>query len=254
MKIKRILLVEDNHEDLESLSCILEDCGYEIVQTRSGSQAFTALQKGGKFDLVISDIEMAGGDGLQLLQNMRTSRELRSIPALLCTGWKDKSTVIAALNAGAQGYLTKPYGLETLLTKTNDVIEKGLGTVMVASDSEALLKVVSMFIGREGFRVARVKSVKELSSIEDLLDTHDVRAALIDTTSHWTSSVEMRAVAVKKFAGTKVILITNKFGDLSRSEWKVTDADGWICQPLYGVALADLLFSLLFKCCVLQVE
>ncbi|MGL4684829.1 MAG: response regulator, partial [Hafnia alvei] len=76
------------------------------------------------FDFVVSDWNMPNMDGLQLLQAIRADGSLGTLPVLMVTAEAKKENIIAAAQAGASGYVVKPFTAATLEEKLNKIFEK----------------------------------------------------------------------------------------------------------------------------------
>jgi EAL domain-containing protein (putative c-di-GMP-specific phosphodiesterase class I)/CheY-like chemotaxis protein len=107
----RVLFVDDNVPLLEVCNDILQTAGYEVTAARDGQAAMETMD-GAEFDVVVSDINMPGMDGLQLLRAVR-GKDL-DVPVLLVTGNPNLDTAIQAVEQGALRYLVKPLGADTL--------------------------------------------------------------------------------------------------------------------------------------------
>ena len=77
-----------------------------------------------QFDFVISDWNMPVMDGLQMLQGIRADAALSKLPVLMVTAEAKKENIIAAAQAGANGYVVKPFTAVTLEEKINKIFEK----------------------------------------------------------------------------------------------------------------------------------
>ena len=102
----RILIAEDSEEIREVLDTYLCSKGYEVVGVDDGSKAAQTLQKE-QFDIIISDINMPGLDGLELLN--RAKQVSPEIPFVLITGFPSMENAIQAIRLGASDYITKPF-------------------------------------------------------------------------------------------------------------------------------------------------
>jgi two-component system chemotaxis response regulator CheY len=92
----------------------LRKLGFESIdEAESGQAALKELQNR-PYNLVISDINMDGGTGLDLLKGMRAHPVLKRTPVIMVTGNSDKATVAAVVQAGVNGYVVKPVSLEAL--------------------------------------------------------------------------------------------------------------------------------------------
>jgi two-component system chemotaxis response regulator CheY len=76
------------------------------------------------FDFVVSDWNMPNMDGLTMLQNIRADPQLAKLPVLMVTAEAKKENIIAAAQAGANGYVVKPFTAATLDEKLNKIFEK----------------------------------------------------------------------------------------------------------------------------------
>jgi EAL domain-containing protein (putative c-di-GMP-specific phosphodiesterase class I) len=107
----RVLIVDDESALLEVWSEILADAGWEVETASNGSKALeVVLQK--SFDTILTDIDMPGLNGLQLLRAIR-ARDL-DVPVVLMTGNPRTETAIEAVEQGALRYLVKPVAAATL--------------------------------------------------------------------------------------------------------------------------------------------
>ncbi|MCS3455468.1 two-component system response regulator FlrC [Aeromonas sp. BIGb0405] len=116
MSQARILVVEDDAGLREALIDTLLLGGYECREAESGERALLALSRQ-PFDMVISDIQMGGMDGLTLLGNIRQAYP--QIPVLLMTAHANIDGAVRAMREGAIDYLAKPFSPEVLLNQVS---------------------------------------------------------------------------------------------------------------------------------------
>lgn len=107
-----ILVVEDNWELREALSDTLEFAGYQVQTTESGEAALQLLAQS-RVDMVVSDINMDGMDGHELLQQLRARFPV--MPVILITAFGSIGSSVRAMREGAVDYLLKPFKPEQLL-------------------------------------------------------------------------------------------------------------------------------------------
>jgi len=118
-----ILIAEDDEHICIALNAIVKkaiNCD-KIVLAEDGDKAWTALQNN-KFDLIISDWNMPGLTGQQLLDKVRQSKEHKTTPFLMLTARADKTSVITAVQSGANDYITKPYEKDKLIEKIKNLL------------------------------------------------------------------------------------------------------------------------------------
>ncbi|MDH2897431.1 MULTISPECIES: chemotaxis response regulator CheY [Rahnella] len=120
----RFLVIDDFATMRRIVRNLLQDLGFKNVEeAEDGQDALTKL-RASTFDFVISDWNMPNLDGLQLLSEMRKDDALKAIPVLMVTAEAKKENIIAAAQAGANGYVVKPFTAATLEEKLNKIFEK----------------------------------------------------------------------------------------------------------------------------------
>ncbi|MDB6129041.1 MAG: histidine kinase,Response regulator receiver domain proteinhistidine kinase [Verrucomicrobiales bacterium] len=111
--MKRILVVDDDPSLPILIQACLEKDGYEVDSASDGSEALTRAKM--KIpDLIISDVNMGGFDGYEMLNGLKKDPVLRTIPCIFMTGGSDFDGMRKAMNEGADDYLIKPFKLESL--------------------------------------------------------------------------------------------------------------------------------------------
>lgn len=108
IKHLRVLVVDDDPTVVDLLSVFLESKGYTVHTSSNGQEALEVIELE-EFDLIISDIEMAGVNGFELLR--QTRENYPRIGIILMTGYDETHPLSAALRAGADGYISKPFSL-----------------------------------------------------------------------------------------------------------------------------------------------
>jgi len=119
---KTILVVEDESELREILSVGLSQAGFKVIPA-SGAQEALALAISTTPALVLSDIRMPGGSGLDLLAALR-ARHATSPPVVLMTGYADV-TQAEALTRGATSLLQKPFKMQALIELVESILSTG---------------------------------------------------------------------------------------------------------------------------------
>src|SRR6266436_6966678 len=130
MSRKNILVVDDEKSQREILELILAEEGYDITTAASGEAAIK-FAKDRRFDLALTDLKMAGMNGIELLQHLLAFDS--SIIVILLTAHGSIESAKDALRRGAFDYLQKPYDRDTLL----DTIKRDL-TKLDALDAEII--------------------------------------------------------------------------------------------------------------------
>ena len=116
-----ILLVEDEENLQEALKLNLELEGYEVSSSFDGADALKMVKKE-HFDLIILDVMLPEIDGITVCETIRLNN--LSIPILILSARNSSADRVLGLKKGADDYLTKPFNLEELLLRVNNLIKK----------------------------------------------------------------------------------------------------------------------------------
>lgn len=120
----RFLVVDDFATMRRIVRNLLKDLGFNNVEeAEDGQDALNKMQQT-PFDFVISDWNMPNLDGLQLLTEIRKTPAWSNMPVLMVTAEAKKENIIAAAQAGASGYVVKPFTAAILEEKLNKIFEK----------------------------------------------------------------------------------------------------------------------------------
>jgi Response regulator containing CheY-like receiver, AAA-type ATPase, and DNA-binding domains len=123
-KTMKILVVDDFPTMRRIIKNLLKDLGFENVdEAEDGAMGLEKLRNG-NFEFVVSDWNMPNLDGLEMLKCIRADPNLKSLPVLMVTAEAKKENIIAAAQAGANGYVVKPFTAATLEEKLNKIFEK----------------------------------------------------------------------------------------------------------------------------------
>jgi len=120
----KILTVDDFPTMRRIVKTLLRQLGYTNVSEAEDGQAALTKLKQEKFDLVLLDWNMPRMTGLELLKAIRSDDELRSLPVVMITAEGRKEDVLAAVKAGVNNFIVKPFTAGTLEEKLNKVLEK----------------------------------------------------------------------------------------------------------------------------------
>ncbi len=120
----KILIVDDFSTMRRIIKNLLRDLGFTNThEADDGNTALPMLKKGG-FDFLITDWNMPGMTGLELLKHVRADPELCHLPVLMVTAEAKREQIIAAAQAGVNGYIVKPFTAITLKEKIEKIFER----------------------------------------------------------------------------------------------------------------------------------
>jgi len=128
-----ILAVDDEPQLLEALSSILEPRGYRLRTAPNGPMALDAITAE-RPDVVLLDLAMAGMNGVEVCRRLRS---FSRVPILVLSALTDEHQKVLALDAGADDYITKPFGVEELLAR----VRAALRRAQAQRDDETVIRV-----------------------------------------------------------------------------------------------------------------
>jgi len=114
---RKILVVEDNDMNMQLVEFLLEEGGYDIVKAASGEEALAITRNGGQApDLILMDIHLPGMDGLSVVREMKSDARTSRIPILALTAHAMRGDKDRFLEAGCDGYISKPIDVKTFIS------------------------------------------------------------------------------------------------------------------------------------------
>lgn len=123
MRQYKILLVDDEPDFLKLTKIRLEAHKYKVVTANSGKESL-GLAKKLLPDIIIMDIMMPELDGIATILKLKSAKETKAIPIIVCTGVGGNEDEIVAKNLGAADYIKKPLDDESLITKIERILDK----------------------------------------------------------------------------------------------------------------------------------
>ncbi|HEY6611672.1 MAG TPA: chemotaxis response regulator CheY [Pseudomonas sp.] len=119
-----MLVVDDFPTMRRIVRSLLKELGFTNVEEAEDGQDALNKLRSGKFEFVVSDWNMPNLDGLDMLKQIRADDNLKHLPVLMVTAEAKKENIIAAAQAGANGYVVKPFTAAILEEKLNKIFEK----------------------------------------------------------------------------------------------------------------------------------
>ncbi|MDO8893035.1 MAG: chemotaxis response regulator CheY [Sulfurimicrobium sp.] len=120
----KILVVDDFSTMRRIVRNLLKELGFTNVDEAEDGVVALGKLKGGSFEFVVSDWNMPNMTGIELLRAIRADAALKHLPVMMVTAEAKKENIIEAAQAGASGYIVKPFTAATLEEKLNKVFEK----------------------------------------------------------------------------------------------------------------------------------
>lgn len=120
----KILVVDDFSTMRRILRTLLTDIGYRKHHEADDGTTALPMLKQGDFDFLITDWNMPGMDGIELLKRVRADEKLSSLPVLLVTAEAKKEQIVEAAKAGVNGYIVKPFSAQVLNDKIEHIFQR----------------------------------------------------------------------------------------------------------------------------------
>ncbi|WP_369601757.1 chemotaxis response regulator CheY [Hahella sp. SMD15-11] len=123
-KNMKILVVDDFSTMRRIIKNLLRDLGFTNVEEADDGNTALPMLKTGKFDFLITDWNMPGMTGIDLLRAVRADPNLKTLPVLMVTAEAKRDQIVAAAQAGVNGYVVKPFTAAVLKEKIEKIFER----------------------------------------------------------------------------------------------------------------------------------
>ncbi|MGQ9648954.1 MAG: HDOD domain-containing protein [Phycisphaerae bacterium] len=181
----RILVVEDDPDQLVLLTKCLSEAGYRVMTASNGAEAI-AVDLAHAPQMVITDYQMPGMDGLELCRRLRAQEAADLVYIIMLTGYLDRGQMLEALNAGADDVLSKPYGREELLAR----VRAGRRVVhLKASLAARALEVSARNVKLSAYN----DKLQIMASQDELTGLYNRREAMLSLAENWALSLRQNS-------------------------------------------------------------
>ena len=120
----KILVVDDFSTMRRIIKNLLRDLGFTNTSDADDGQTALPMLKSGTYDFLVTDWNMPGMTGIELLKAVRADPDLASLPVLMVTAEQKKEQIVEAAQAGVNGYIVKPFTAITLKEKIDKIFER----------------------------------------------------------------------------------------------------------------------------------
>lgn len=121
--MKRVLIIEDNDDNMELIAFILEQNGYQTLKASNGCEG-VEMAVAERPDFIILDIQLPDIDGYEVLRRIRTSKSNGDIPVIAMTSFAMTGDRERLLAAGCNGYIEKPIDPRLVISQIKKVLEE----------------------------------------------------------------------------------------------------------------------------------
>ena len=123
-KDMKILIVDDFSTMRRIIKNLLRDLGFTNTHEADDGQTALPLLQNGSFDFLVTDWNMPGMQGIDLLKAVRADPKLNGLPVLMVTAESKREQIVEAAQAGVNGYIVKPFTAQTLQEKISKIFER----------------------------------------------------------------------------------------------------------------------------------
>lgn len=123
-KNMKILIVDDFSTMRRIIKNLLRDLGFTNTQEADDGVTALPMLKNGDFDFLVTDWNMPGMTGIDLLKEVRADAKLVSLPVLMVTAEAKRDQIVEAAQAGVSGYVVKPFTAQVLKEKIDKIFER----------------------------------------------------------------------------------------------------------------------------------
>ena len=120
----KILIVDDFSTMRRIIKNLLRDLGFTNTSEADDGKTALPMLKGGGFDFLVTDWNMPGMSGIELLKAVRADDKLKTIPVLMVTAEAKRDQIIEAAQSGVSGYVIKPFTAAALKEKIDKIFER----------------------------------------------------------------------------------------------------------------------------------
>ena len=123
-KNMKILIVDDFSTMRRIIKNLLRDLGFNNTHEADDGNTALPMLQGGDFDFLVTDWNMPGMTGIDLLKAVRADEKLSAMPVLMVTAEQKREQIVEAASAGVNGYIVKPFTAMTLKEKLDKIFER----------------------------------------------------------------------------------------------------------------------------------
>ena len=123
-KNMKILIVDDFSTMRRIIKNLLRDLGFTNTQEADDGLTALPMLKNGDFDFLVTDWNMPGMTGIDLLKQVRADEKLANLPTLMVTAEAKRDQIVEAAQAGVNGYVVKPFTAQVLKEKIEKIFER----------------------------------------------------------------------------------------------------------------------------------
>jgi len=218
------LLVMDEVESTQ-LALSLTKHNIEAYKTSRVRQAVNFLDQYNKVDVILTDLDFPEGDGEQFLRYLQSSQRLKRIPVIAYTAIVERDRVVWITGLGVHDFLLRPCREEVLIKKINQVVDSGIGSILIVDDEPTIRDLLAHIVEREGYRVVVADNGREAL---EMLNRQKISLVVTDLMMPEMNGMEL------------LVEVT----EAAREDAIGAGADGYITKPFKNLEISQRIESL----------
>jgi len=240
----KVLVVDDDPMLLSLLTDTLDSIGYNSISVGDAESALESFENN-YVDIVIADINLPGIDGLELLRRIKTNAP--SLPVVLITGVSMADVRSRAFEAGADGFLDKPFRIAVIEKMLQQLLNPNTtrnSAIIVVDDNDEYRDMLGDNLIDRGFRVVTARNGTEALG---KLKNGNVNVVLTDLIMPGMNGIEVARTVKAISPSTHVVIYTGHVpNDREESDIRAT-ADEFLSKPISLDQIADILSRIEFS-------
>jgi two-component system alkaline phosphatase synthesis response regulator PhoP len=161
LRMKRILIIEDDRDIVELVRYNLANEGFQVTGSFDGSSGLSALKKSPP-DILLLDLMLPKMSGLDICREVRKDESLNRLPILMLTARGDEADRVVGLEMGADDYVTKPFSPRELIARVKALLRRA----EPPADAQRILEIGKLAIDPASYRVSHSGKPVPLSTLE----------------------------------------------------------------------------------------
>ncbi|MDD5286493.1 MAG: response regulator [Desulfuromonadaceae bacterium] len=231
-----ILAVDDSKLIRSMLNNVLTSAGHTVTMACDGKEG-ADLAKKSKYDLVITDVKMPEMNGFELVKQLRSRAEYKTVPIIFLTGETEEEFKEKGSRSGASAWITKPFSPINLLETVASVSKRM--NILVIDDSKLSRNMLNNVLSTAGYNVTMAADGKEgtelaANSKYDLVITDVYMAGM----NGLELARQLRKTSEYEF--TPIIFLTTETSEEFKAKGKEVGATDWITKPFSPIELLEV--------------
>ncbi len=237
----KVLLFDKDSKNLTFCQSVLHLNDFDCILATSYDEAVNYLHSDSTINIIICAVPLSNEEGFAFLKYARTNLRFNHIPVMVIAECSEKEHILRCKQLGIKDILAKPINKEILLERLQRSLDRNCGTVLLVSQDQTVLDILSKTIEREKYKTLAVYSLPDAIRIinEDKIDL-----IITDLNIHPDNGLEL-LVQAKEFSPSLPVVLITGYAGLNREDAIQAGADNSIEKPFHNIQIKRILKSLI---------